>query len=425
VIDLSEALELIEAHALTLAPRRIQLCDAFGLTLASPVIADVDSPSWDRAMMDGFAVCNDDFIRSELASPEAVSLEVIADVAAGDPSSITIRSGTCARIMTGAPLPTGADSVVPIECARGTSRGAHTGSTVTLADKHFHSGQHVAIRGTFFGSGKEVMSIGMQLGAAEIGLATEAGATHVTIHPRARVSICSTGSELVEPSEIPAFGQTRNSNGPMISAAVQTCFAEPIPLGIAIDHPEAIRATVAQGLAADVLILSGGVSAGDYDLVPNILSLCGVTNVFHKVRLKPGKPVWFGVLDRDNGPRTLVFGLPGNPGSSLVCFELFVRPALAKLHGHSSERWHMPRVQARLTGAVKLGGDRPVFSPCRLSRSINNSELWTASPMPWGGSSDLIGFCGANGFLVVPVGVGMLPAGSEITVAVRDQPMRL
>jgi molybdopterin molybdotransferase len=234
---------------------------------------------------------------------------------------------------------------------------------------------------------------------------------------RPRVAILSTGSELVPPDAVPAFGQTRNSNGPMLTAAVQLLGAEPIPLGIAADRPEAIRAAVAQGLAADVLLLSGGVSAGDLDLVPDIFLRCGVEKIFHKVRHKPGKPVWFGVARREGAASTLVFGLPGNPASSLVCFELFVRPALMILAGQPRDAWHMPRASARLTAPVKEAADRPVYLPCRLEGTPN---ALSATPLPWTGSSDLRGFAGANAYIALPAGGGVHAAGSEVDVVLRS-----
>ena len=248
--------------------------------------------------------------------------------------------------------------------------------------------------------------------------AAEAGATHLLTPARPRVAILSTGSELVSPERVPQFGQTRNSNGPMLAAAVTLEGAEAISLGIAADRPEAIRAAVAQGLAADVLLLSGGVSAGDLDLVPEVLGRCGVEQVFHKVRLKPGKPVWFGILRRSGAASaTLVFGLPGNPASSLVCYELFVRPALAILAGKPAGQWHLPRSHALLTAPAKGAGDRPVFAPCRLE---THGGALTAEPLPWTGSSDLVGLAVANGLLVLPAGCGRLEAGTPVEVLVRE-----
>ena len=210
-------------------------------------------------------------------------------------------------------------------------------------------------------------------------------------------------------------GQTRNSNGPMLVAAVAALGAEPVALGTVIDRAEPLRAAVAQGLAADVLLLSGGVSAGDYDLVPDTFLRCGVERIFHKVRLKPGKPVWFGVFSRPAaGGRCLVFGLPGNPASSLVCFELFVRPALAALLGRPPEQRHLPRVAARLGAAAKGAEDRPVYAPCRVERGEDGAV--TAWPLPWTGSSDLVGLAVADGLMALPAGSRRAEAGTAIEV---------
>ncbi len=412
MIDLADAIALVETHATPLPPRRQRLLDACGLALAEPVVSDVDSPPWDRAMMDGFAVRAADVA----ATDGDVELDVVVDLAAGDVTALVIGPGSCARIMTGAPLPPGADAVIPIECTVGDAAGGHAGSRVKLRAGKFRPGQHVARQGAAFRRGADVLPAGIVLGAAEVGLAAEAGATHVAAACRPRVAILSTGSELVPPEATPAFGQTRNSNGPMLTAAVRLLGAEPIPLGIVADRPEAIRAAVAQGLAADVLLLSGGVSAGDLDLVPEILRACGVDKVFHKVRHKPGKPVWFGVTRRDTAAPTLVFGLPGNPASSLVCFELFVRPALMILRGRPADAWHLPRARARLAAPAKAAADRPVYLPCRLA---GPPDALQATPLPWTGSSDLKGFAGTNGYLALPAGGGTHPAGTDVEVVLR------
>lgn len=413
MLELADAIALVERTAAQLPPRRMRLLDACGRTLAAPVVSDVDSPPWDRAMMDGFAVRGDDM----LAAGEAtVDLDVIVDLAAGDVTALEIGTGCCARIMTGAPIPPGADAVVPIECCPKGAGSGHAGSRVSLHDARFRPGQHVGRRGAAFRAGQVVLSAGVRLGAAEIGVAAEAGATHVIATSGVRVAVLSTGSELVAPDAMPAFGQTRNSNGPMIAAAVRLLGAEPIPLGIAADKPEAIRAAVGQGLAADVLVLSGGVSAGDLDLVPEIFRLCGVEKVFHKVRLKPGKPVWFGILRRDGAASTLVFGLPGNPASSLVCFELFVRPAIQILAGADRDAWHLPRATATLAGGVKAAADRPVYLPCRLVEKAGGFE---ALPQPWSGSSDLLGLAGAGGLIALPAGGQRYEAGDEVEIVLR------
>ena len=414
MIELAEAIALVEATAAPLPSRRQRLLDVCGLVLAEPVVADVDSPPWDRAMMDGFALRGADVAA---AGGGTVELDVVVDLAAGDVTTLSIGPGGCARIMTGAPIPAGADAVIPVECAVDGTAEAHAGGRVRLCDERFRPGQHIARRGIAFRTGAEVLAAGSVLGAAEIGLAAEAGAAHVVAACRPRVAILSTGSELVAPEATPAFGQTRNSNGPLLTAAVRLLDAEPIPLGIAADRPEAIRAAVAQGLAADVLLLSGGVSAGDLDLVPDILQRCGVEKIFHKVRHKPGKPVWFGVQRRSGAAPTLVFGLPGNPASSLVCFEVFVRPALMILAGRPRDTWHLPRSRARLAAVAKGAADRPVSLPCRLA---GPPDALVATPLPWTGSSDLRGFAGANGYVALPAGGTIHEPGTEVDVVLRS-----
>ena len=410
MIDLADAIGLVERTVVALPPRRQRLLDAAGRRLAEPVVADVDSPPWDRAMMDGFAVRSADVV-DRLA--DVVELEVVADLAAGDVTERPISGGGCARIMTGAPIPPGVDAVVPVESAVDGTAAAHAGGRVRFRDPKFRPGQHVGIRGVAFRAGTPVLPAGTILTPAAIGLAAEAGATHVVASARPRVAILSTGSELVPVDAVPAHGQTRNSNGPMIAAAVAACGGEPIQLGIAVDRPEAIRAAVMQGLAADVLVLSGGVSAGDLDLVPAIFAACGVERVFHKVRLKPGKPVWFGRLDRERGqPPAMVFGLPGNPASSLVCFELFVRPALAILAGEPRDRWHLPRRRGVLTAAAKAAADRPVYLPCRITRVGARLDV---TPLPWTGSSDMVGLAVADGLVALPAGA-KADVGADVEV---------
>jgi len=417
MIELAAALGHVERVAAPLPARRARLAEACGSVLASPIVADVDSPPWDRAMMDGFAVRSDDIAA---VGDRVVELEVSSDLAAGDVPGVAVRPGGCARIMTGAPIPAGADAVVPIERAVDDTARACAGGRVCLRDPGFRVGQHVARRGSAFRRGQTVLPAGTRLGAAAIGLAAEAGAAHVVAMPRVRVAILQTGSELVPHEAVPAHGQTRNSNGPMLAAAVALLNAEPISQGIAPDRPEPLRAAVAQGLAADLLLVSGGVSAGDFDLVPGILAGCGVEKVFHKVRLKPGKPVWFGIRRRPGEqPPTLVFGLPGNPASSLVCFELFVRPAIQILAGRPRDSWHRTRVAARLAAVARAAADRPVYLPCRL---VREGAGWLAHPLPWTGSSDLAGLAVADGLVALEPGDHAVPAGSPVEVLVLAPP---
>jgi molybdopterin molybdotransferase len=423
MIEIAEAQRLIAAAAVVLPPRRIRLEDAAGQQLQADVVADVDSPPWDRAMMDGFAVSAADFPIAPApadapdTATEIIELDVAAERAAGDAAGLNVRSGQCVRIMTGAPVPPGADAIVPIERAIDGTATAHAGNRVRLQDPRFRIGQHIARQGDSFRAGQTVLRAGVKLAAPQLGLAAEAGGHHVVVSAPPRVAIIATGSELVPAGVVPTYGQTRNSNGPMLAAAVNESGAEAIPLGIAADRPESLRAAIAQGLAADVLLLSGGVSAGDYDLVPGALAAAGVEQIFHKVRLKPGKPIWFGIFRRAAAAPTLVYGLPGNPVSSLVCFELFVRPALATLAGRPAEKGQRPALPARLLAAVKGNANRPVYHPCSVVRA---TEGLTAEPLPWGGSADLLGLSRANGLMLVPAGRGELAVGETVTVLPFD-----
>jgi molybdopterin molybdotransferase len=419
MIEVDEALAAIERTATALPSRRMRLAEIQGLPLlAAELRADIDSPPWDRAMMDGFAVRNGDFLRAaDAAASDTIELDVIGDLAAGDASGPALRPGSCIRIMTGAPLPDGADAVVPMERAVDGTAGVHAGGRVRLREERFSPGQHVGRRASAFRAGEVVLAAGTRLAAAQIGLAAEAGGHHLHVVPAPRVAILATGSELVPIEAVPAHGQTRNSNGPMLAAAVRLAGGLPISLGVAIDRPEPLRAAVAQGLAADVLLLSGGVSAGDYDLVPEVLERSGVERVFHRVRLKPGKPVWFGILRREQAASTLVFGLPGNPVSSLVCFELFVRPALAVAAGWPRERWHRPRLPAVLAASAKSAADRPVYQPGRLRRHGDRVE---AEPLPWGGSADLSALALADALLILPAGQTRCEAGTQVDTLPLD-----
>jgi molybdopterin molybdotransferase len=258
-------------------------------------------------------------------------------------------------------------------------------------------GQNILPRGRSMFRGEVVLTAGSRIRPIEMGLLAEVGCVHLKVVRQPSVAILSTGNELVPSDETPAAGQIRNSNGPMLLAAVRQAGGAPIDLGIARDEHQELSRLIARGLEADVLVLSGGVSAGVLDLVPGVLAELGVEQVFHKVRLKPGKPLWFGVL-RGQGPARLVFGLPGNPVSSLVCFELFVRPALERLAGYGPiDR----RVSARLTAPFAHRGDRPTWHPARLETSDGGDEVL---PLRWQGSADLRTLAGANALASFPAG---------------------
>ena len=383
-----------------LAPRPAAdtaLRDALGLCLAEPARAPRDSPPFDKATMDGYAV------RSADCRAAPVTLTVIEEAPAGSVPTRTVGAGECCQIMTGAPLPEGADAVIPVEVA------VREGDRVTLSPvSPPRPGAAVMACGAAVRTGDELVPAGIPLVPAMIGALAEAGYDPVRCVPRLRVAVLSTGDEVVPAGETPGPGQIRDANGPLLCAALAAVGATPVPLGLAGDDPAALAQKVRAGLDADALLISGGVSMGDFDLVPGVLTDCGVDRVFHKVNVKPGKPLWFGTKTEGERGATAVFGLPGNPVSSLTGFELFVRPALRRLGGWAD--CAREPLTAALTEAVANRGDRPLYRPVRLTETRAGLA---ATPVRWAGSGDLLGAAKANGAALVPAGT-TLEAGEPV-----------
>lgn len=382
------AIARVLAESRPLVPVLYPLDQSLGLVLAEDVASDVDSPPFDKALMDGYAI-----IASDLASGDA-TLEVIEEIAAGATPTKHLRSGQATRIMTGAPLPEGADAVVMIERSTMLENGC-----VKLVDKPAREGQNLLRRAASMRRGENVLKQGVVLRPMEIGLLAEVGRANVLAHRAPRCAIVSTGNELVPVEQVPAAGQIRNSNSSMLLAQCQRVGATANALGIALDHEASLRDAFQRGLEADVLLISGGVSAGKFDLAPQVLESLGAVNCFRQVFLKPGKPLWFGYFEHADR-RTLVFGLPGNPVSSLVCFELFVVPAIAVLQGRgAAPRKTMP---ARLASSWNHRSDRPTYHPASLV--TDEQGVVHAMPLNWKGSADLRTLSLADGLIVFPPG---------------------
>jgi molybdopterin molybdotransferase len=398
MLTVEEALSLISEHAQALAPRRVAIGGAAGLVLAEDIASEINSPPYDKSLMDGYAV------RSADREPER---RVLEEVAAGAVPRYPVTPGSATRIMTGAPLPEGADAVVVIEKTK------LTGDDVVLLEQvDPFPGQNILPLGASMRAGDVVLREGAEIRPIEVAILAEIGRGFVRVRPRPRVAILPTGNELLTAGEKPAHGQIQNSNGPMLVAAAARASAEAIELGIARDNREDLARWIEQGLAADVLILSGGVSAGKFDLVPSVLGELGVEQVFHKVALRPGKPLWFGT--KQVGDRqVLVFGLPGNPVSSLVCFELFVRPAISALSGRGFAE--SATVTASLSHAYEHSGGRAACLPARVRRADASGDVDAISKeaarlspapsveiLPWQGSADLATLARANGLARFP-----------------------
>jgi molybdopterin molybdotransferase len=391
MLEVAAALEIVLARTTARAARLAQLqLAAAGLVIAESVIADLDSPPFAKSMMDGYAVRSTDRV--------GIGLRVIEEVAAGRLPTRAVGPGEAIRVMTGAAIPDGADAVVPHEVTE------LAGETVTLR-KAVVVGEFVIPRGREMTAGQVVAPVGTVLTPEAFGLLAAVGRTTALVYPRPRLAVLSTGDELIESPTIPGPGQIRNSNGPMLAALADRAGADATYLGIARDDKAELARLARQGLeSADVLVLSGGVSAGKFDFVPEVLRELGVETHFHKIRLKPGKPMLFGT--RGN---TLVFGLPGNPVSSLVGFELFVRPALRKMSGHAVAGPTF--VPVPLSADLSATNDRPTYAPGRLEWT---SEGLRVRPGAWFGSADLRAMLGIDALIRLPPGEVAYPTGTSV-----------
>lgn len=388
-----------------IAPReavQLPLNEALGLALAEAVVSDVDSPPFDKSMMDGYAVRAVDVAAG-------VELPVVAEVIAGTTFGGMLGAGEAVRIMTGAPIPGGADAVVRVE----DTETLDDGRRVRVNLGSLKPGRDIVPRGQSMRAGETVLPAGRSLRACEVGLLAELGRGRVSVRPRPSVAVIATGDELVPIDALPGPAQIRNTNEPMLVAQIRQSGAWVWPLGIARDTASDIENRIRTGLHADILCLSGGVSAGKLDLVPAALKACGVEEVFHKLAMKPGKPLWFGVLPAERSPdrkSRAIFGLPGNPVSSMVCFDLFVRTALRRLQG--IEPATPTAIPARIGTDLAFKDDRPTWLPVRVE--------WTPAgpvvhPVGWRGSSDLRATVAAHGTAHFPAGERNYVAGDAIS----------
>jgi molybdopterin molybdotransferase len=401
MITIADALAAIRRHAVSLAPQTISLAEANGHVLAADVVSDVDSPPFDKSMMDGVAIRAADFENG------LREFTCVAEILAGSRyRSAPIGHGQATKIMTGAPLPAGADTVVMIEETEWDTTDNRAGFRITPPS--CRPGQNVMRRATTMRSGTTIMSAGTLVRPADIGVLAEGGAAVVSAIPHPSLALVATGDELVPVSDVPVGPQIRNSNGPMLEAMAGRWCRQVANLGICRDDAAELNHVISRGLQADVLVLSGGVSAGVADLVPGVLRQLGVQEVFHKVAIKPGKPIWFGV--GSPGQRgTLVFGLPGNPVSSLCCFHVFVLPALQAMAGRPPEQ---SEVHASLASDFRQRGGRTVYWPSRVTGDANP----TVQPLDWKGSADLLTLARANAFAIFPGDCESFQAGQQVRV---------
>jgi molybdopterin molybdotransferase len=393
---------LAEVTARRKAPleERVELALAHGRVLAEPALADRDQPPFDRSTRDGFAVRASDVMAASADGP--VELEVVAEIAAGQAWAGTVRAGQAVEIMTGAPVPTGADAVVMVEHTE--SQGSGVGRKVRVK-RAATSWENIVARGAEAKAGGEVLAPGRIVGAPAIGLLASLGYVTVRVTRRPRVVVIATGDELVPIEHAPGDHQIRDSNRWALTSAVREAGAEPLPMPLVRDDPAATEAALATGAsAADALVITGGVSAGKHDHVEAVLAKLGAEVVFDGVQIRPGRPVVFGFVRGKP-----FFGLPGNPVSSLVTFELFARPALALLAGASAAPTRL--VEGTLAEPFRQRGvPLTVFQPAQ--RTADGG--WRALTSQ--GSGDLVSLASADGWIVAPPETAELPTGSRVRV---------
>ncbi|MBI5247615.1 MAG: molybdopterin molybdotransferase MoeA [Elusimicrobia bacterium] len=397
------ALRLIFDHAPALGAETVPLAQAVDRVLAAEVRARDALPPFDNSAMDGFALRAADI---KDASPDhPVELTVRETIRAGETGRIEVKTGEAVRIMTGAPLPRGADSVVMVEMTEPGSRGA-----VRMA-KATRSGSHVRVRGEDVQEGSLLLDRGALLCPYDVALLAAQGITEVSVIRRPRVAVLATGDELVDYRDEPAAGRIRNSNGPALQAALSRWGVPVENLGIAPDKPDALRAVLSSALAqADVLVVSGGVSVGDFDCTKSVFAELGVREVFWKVAIKPGKPLLFGVYEAPGARPKLAFGLPGNPIAALVCLEEFVRPALESLQGYAPKHPSYHLTGTALNDYPKPE-DRRQYLFCRAEPASGGYELTILRPQ----GSAMLGMASrANALAVAPSGVSRIVRGDAL-----------
>ncbi len=394
MITPEEAWALVLEHARPLETAAVPLADALGFCLAEEVRADRDLPPADRSARDGYAVRHDDLSRLPCA------LRVVGEVAAGSPRRPRVGPGVCARILTGANLPPGADTVIMVEQTE-----EHDGMVIIKAPEA--SGAHVLHRGEDARKGTTLLSRGTRIGAAQIGVCAAVGKAEVKVHRPPRITVLCTGSELrgvddhVRPHEI------RNSNGPALCAALAQWGFPGVRFRVVADDRAALLAALRRALARhDVVLFTGGVSAGAYDFVPDAVVAAGATIRFHKLRMRPGKPSLYATAPGNRH----IFGLPGNPLSVFTSFHEFALPALQRLAGCPAEAcrtaWPLPLAEA----AQSEGG----WMWCKLARLIAGPHGLAVAPVPFASSADLVSAGRADGVVLLPPDRTRFAAGDVV-----------
>ena len=397
MIPITEAIQIVLQHTPKLASQEVSLPEAANRILAEDIIADTDLPPFDRAQMDGYAV------RAADVANIPAQLKIVGESAAGAGWHHEMNAGEAVRIMTGAPVPSGADAVQQVELTREPNG---TGAVEILAS--VEAGRSIVKRASEIKSGETVLRVGEDINAQTIATLASFGYAQVKVGMRPRVAVMATGSELVDVNEKPGSDQIRDSNNYTIEAYAKLAGATVKRLPLAGDDREELKGQMTAAIDAyDVLVTSGGVSMGVYDFTKTAFKDLGAEIFFERVALRPGKPTVFGRIGK-----TLIFGLPGNPVSVAVTFSLFVRAALRAMQGASESS--LPQFTAVLTRDVKGSQGRESYLPAVLRTDEKGALL--AEPLKWGGSSDFVSFARATALINIPADAKRITAGSIVSI---------
>jgi molybdopterin molybdotransferase len=419
VVSFEEARHIVEQHAAKVQPGEVEIVDlvrASRRVLAEPLLADRDFPPFPRATRDGYAVCAADL------EQVPVLLDVIGEVRAGDRQELAVGRGHAVSIMTGAPLPAGADAVVMVEHTRPAGKSVEIQRTVK-------SGENFVPRGAEARQGQMLLDHGTRLDHAGVAIAASVGASRLSVYRRPRIAVLATGDEIVEVNVSPGPVQIRNSNTYSLAVQVENAGGEAVRFPIAPDEPTRLRALIEEGLACDLLLLTGGVSMGKYDLVEQVLSHLKAEFYFTGAKIQPGKPIVFGSCGADipvRAPaadvkharagmpephRKYFFGLPGNPVSTMVTFRLFAQPMIEALSGARPQP--LIFLKAKLKSEVQSKTGLKRFLPALLSGQFEIAEV---EPVRWQGSGDIAAQARANCYLIIPPDRERIGAGEYVFV---------
>ncbi len=401
MISVEQALNTILSHIKQLGTERVDILGGLGRVLAEDIYAPFNVPRFDNSAMDGYAVKFTDLKGASADSP--VRLRVTGDLPAGHSISQSLKSGEAVRIMTGAPIPEGADTVIMQEDTRAD------GDMVAIFNPGF-SGSHIRRAGEDIKKADRLFQTGTKLRPAQTGILASVKRAFITVYQRPRVAIVSTGDELVDIDEDITEGKIVSSNSYSLSALVTESGGIPLTLGIARDTKEALRDKILQGLHADIILSSGGVSVGDYDFVKDVLADLGIDMKFWKVSMRPGKPLAFGTI---GGKPT--FGLPGNPVSAMISFEQFVRPAIRKMSGHRNLFRTIVSAVCEEKTTTRKG--KKYFIRCSIKCKNDGCHVSTTGNQ---GSGILMSMAEANGLMIVPEDQETVNAGDTVKVQILD-----